>query len=357
MVGKRDFKKAKIFWGLIVVIILSFFIFYFNCSKNPTKYQPIPVYLYVSNTGSSAQKMIYVISTETDSFVDSIYLGPNIEPGELALSPDKTTLYVTATIIDTMDQTFTSTRYEVDTRTKAIKYIGPNSSTVISPDGKYLFGAVGRNFTIFDACTHQIVYQESTFFSAGCFDSRNFLVYGGTERKCRVFNYKNKTWVKTIDIFPNGAVISPDGEMLYFLELHPYYFFLDVYDLRKDSLVAKFGINSPGQLAIKPDGNTLYITDPGGGGGCISIEPPPTGKLGVFDMKTNTPLPSISLDPLGDSFDLKPSYIRITPDGKKAYLSLCLDRILVIDLVRNEPLKGIIYPGYRKELALFYIAL
>ena len=123
--------------------------------------------------------------------------------------------------------------------------------------------------------------------------------------------------------------------------------------------MVQLGINSIGQLAIKPDGSTVYMTDPGGGGGCIQIEPPPTGNLGVFDTKTNTTLPSINLDPLGDSIHpppLNPSMIRITQDGKKAYLSICHDRILVIDLISNEPLNAIIFPDYINA-AIYYIAL
>jgi len=77
------------------------------------------------------------------------------------------------------------------------------------------------------------------------------------------------------------------------------------------------------------------------------IEPMPTEKLGVFDTKTNTPLSSIDLSSLRDSLDpvpVKPFFIKITPDGKKAYLTVCSSRVLVIDLERNEPLKVIVVP-------------
>ena len=364
--------KGKIFSGLILIITISILVFYSNCTKNSTKfYYKRDHYLYTNGTGGSKpNQWIYVISTETDSVVDSICLGPYKWPGYMELSPDKKTLYVIVDLFDTITYSSTSTYYEIDTRTKAIKYTGPNSSTEISPDGRYLFGAAGRNFTIFDARTHQIVYQETTFFSTVCFERKGHLAYGSTDRlgEIRVFNYESKHWVRSFTIHLRDGriplirnyVLSPDGSTLYLLvtaDVYEYYFC--AYDLIKDSLLVQLGINSIGQLAIKPDGSTVYTTDPGGGGGCIVIEPPPTGKLGVFDTKTNTPLPSISLDVLGDSIHLpplNPFFIKITPDGQKAYLSICHERILVIDLIRNEPLKAIIFPDYRNA-AISYIAL
>jgi len=348
--------KSKNFLGLVLLSVLAIFIFYFNCTKKSTNfYYKRDYYLYVSNEAGYPESMIYVISTETDSLVDSISLGPYHVPGQLALSPDKRTLYATVVIWDSSGRHYTTTHYEIDTKTKAIKYIGPNSTPFVSPDGKYLFCS-GGEFCIIDAYTHQIIYEDSIYFYPECFDARNHLVYGGIEGGCRVFNYKNKTWVKSINIYPYESVLSPDGDRLYYLSGAGSKAYFGVYDLGGDSLVVEFEINSPGQLAITPDGESVYFTDPGGGGGCIQIEPPPTGKLGVFDTKTNTPLPSIDLSPPGDpSLKLGPYYIRITPDGKKAYLSICSNAILVIDLIRNEPLKIIMFPN--RNMSLFYIAL
>lgn len=362
--------RRKILPGIVLFTILSILVFYFNCTKNSTRYEPRKgPYLYASNTGSSAHKMIYIISTETDSVADSIYLGPYNWPGQLALSPDKRTLYVTVELYDTLNHTATLTHYEIDTRTKAMKYIGPNSSTIISPDGRYIFGAVGRNFTIFDAYTHQITFQDTILFSPVCFDRIAHLAYGATGRlgEIKIFNYESKRWVRFLNIrLWDGRIpalddytLSPSGNTLYLLARWLDYFYFCVFDLAQDSLLVQLGINSVGQLAVKPDGGAVYLTDPGGGGGCMRIDPAPTGKLGVFDTKTNTYLPSISLDVLADSIALSPLgpyYIRIDPDGKKAYLSICLDRILVIDLEREQPFKAIIFPDYR-NVALYFIAL
>lgn len=363
--------QRKIFWGASLLIILSIFIFYSNCTKNSTRYEfPRDNFLYASDMGDSPNPKIYVFSTQTDSLVDSISLGTDLYATDLGLSPDKRTLYTRCERV----LSDTSREYlgcEIDTRTKSLKYIGPNSFPIVSPDGKYLFGAVGNQFAIFDAHTHQIVYQDSTLFYPFCFDKKAHLAYGikGDPRGMHAFNYESMRWDRSIILlFSDGtplaggpAVLSPDGRILYFIGstiyLQPYFC---VYDLIKDSLLVQLAINSVGQLGISPNGGTAYITDPGGGpGACIFWEPPPSGFVGIFDTKTNTPLPSISLAPFADS--LHPGtqgafYIKITSDGKKAYLSYCADRIYVIDLLRNEPLKSVIVPS-SATVMLHFIAL
>jgi len=348
--------KRKILWGVILLITLSIFIFYFSCTKNSVRYEfRKDNYLYTSGGFSSdITKLIYVISTQTDSVVDSISLGPYNWPGYLALSPDKRTLYVLVNIFDTTSSSWSSIYYEIDTRTKATKYIGPNSSTVISPDGKYLFQYEGE-FRILDALTHQLIYAESTIFLPGCFDRTAPLAYGKVAGEMKVFNYETRRFVRSFSIrLRDGRIpglldyqLSPDGRTLYYLGRTTWEFYFCVFDLTQDSLLVQLQINSGGQLGIKPDGSAVYLTDPGGGGSCMVIEPMPTEKLGVFDTKTNTPLSSIDLSSLRDSLDpvpVKPFFIKITPDGKKAYLTVCSSRVLVIDLERNEPLKVIVVP-------------
>jgi len=49
MMGKKDFKRVKVFLGLIPFIILSLFIFYFNCSKKkPTQPDRVEELFYYS---------------------------------------------------------------------------------------------------------------------------------------------------------------------------------------------------------------------------------------------------------------------------------------------------------------------
>ena len=364
--------KPRILWGVVLLLILSIFIFYLNCTKSSTRYEPpIDNLLYASDMGDSPSKKIYVFSTLTDSLVDSISLGPDLYATALGLSPDRKTLYARCERV----LSDTSRQYlgcEIDTRTKSLKYVGPNSFPVVSPDGNYLFGELSNKFAIFDAHTHQIVYHDSTTaFYPFCFDRKAHLAYGinGDPRGMHAFNYESMRWDRSIMLlFSDGtplaggpAVLSPDSKILYFIGstiyLQPYFC---VYDLVHDSLLIQLAINSVGQLGLKPDGGAVYITDPGGmAGACIFWDPPPSGFLGVFDTKTNTSLSSISLAPFADS--LHPGtqgayYIKITSDGKKTYLSYCQERILVMDLVNNGALKSIIVPS-STAVMLHFIAL
>jgi hypothetical protein len=365
--------KNKILFVIILLIISSILIFFYNCTKKSTKYEfKGDYYLYDSDIGSSERKQIYVFSTQTDSLVDSIYLGPDLYATALGLSPDKRTLYARCERV----LSDTSREYlgcEIDTRTKTLNYIGPNSFPIISPDGEYLFGETKSGFAIFDAHTHTIVYQDSILFWPFCFDKKNLLAYGirlggkDTE-KIRIFNYKSMCWVDTFTIhlsdgrplWAGHATLSPDGNILYLLTTSAYLeCYFSVYDLRQDSLITNFSVNTTGQLAIKPDGSAVYITDPGYGPNCMWFgEAPPTGVLGVFDTRTNTLLPGISLDSLADSVvssPIGPYHIIITPDGKKAYLDVCGNRVLVIDLIRNQAVKSIIMPN--RNVKLHFIAL
>jgi DNA-binding beta-propeller fold protein YncE len=368
---KEVFMRRKIFFGIALLVILSVYIFYLNCTKNSTRYEPTTDnFLYASDMGDSPSKKIYVFSTLTDSLIDSISLGSNIYPNYLALSPDKRTLYATVELADTLGGSSTYLGCEIDTRTKTIKYLGPNTSPILSPDGRYLFGVLGKDFKIFDASTHEMVYQDTTpYYTPFCFNKNAHLAYGNCATdvtKIRVFDYELKRWIRIFSIrLGDGSIpgigrfiISPDGKTLYLRVRAPNYLdYFCVYDLTKDTLLVQLGLNTAnGDLGLKPDGSTVYLTDPGEGGSCLHFEPPPSGLLGVFDAKTNTLLPSIPLNVFTDSLGLPapgPDFIVITPDGRKAYLDVCGDWILVIDLTKNEPLKSIVVPNR----SLHFIAL
>lgn len=361
--------KCKIFWGVTLLIILSIFIFYSNCTKSPTRFYSSPIYLYAENTSGYPHYNIYVISTETDLVVDSITL--DASPLLFSVSPDKRTLYASLLAWDTAAHTTNVINCEIDTRTKRFKYIGPNTSTVVSPDGRYLFKGASQGslheFSIFDACTHRLVYAESIVFEPKCFDKKAPLLYGHTLNfDIKVFNYKLMRWVKTFyPHYPDGTKIltgdyalSPDSKKLYFLS-YANQFFIGVFDIQKDSLIATAFITNGGPLSMTPDGKYIYVTDPGGGGGCVSGELPPSGEISVYSTENNTVLPNIDTQAFRDTVyheSLPTIWMAITLDSKKGYVSTCRDRIVVLDLVINEAVKAIIWPSPR-NLNLYYIAL
>ena len=361
--------KSKILWGIILLIILFIFIFYSNCTKSPTRYQSRLLFLYAGDIGGYPPNNIYMISTETDAVVDSIPI--NGFPNYFSISPDKNTLYLSYGEWDTAAHTSTNIECEIDTRTKRFKYIGPNTSTVVSPDGLYLFKGAGQGslyeFRIFDAFTHQLVYAESISFEPKCFDKKAPLLYGYTLNfDIKVFNYKLMRWVKTFyPHYPDGTKIltgdfalSPDSKKLYFLS-YANQFFVGVFDIQKDSLIATAFITNGGPLSMTPDGKYIYVTDPGEGGGCVLTGLPPSGEISVYSTETNTVLPNIDTQAFRDTVYHEPLptiWMAITPDSKKGYVSTCRDRVVILDLVINEAVKAIIWPSPR-NLRLPYITL
>ncbi|HVP36086.1 MAG TPA: hypothetical protein VMT04_03730 [Terriglobales bacterium] len=361
--------KGKILWGIVLLIILSISIIYFNCTKSVTRYFPSSIFLYAGNTSGYPHYNIYVISTETDLVVDSITL--DASPILFSVSPNKRTLYADLLEWDTAAHTSNVINCEIDTRTKRFKYIGPNTSTVVSPDGRYLFKGAGQGslyeFHIFDAFTHQQVYSESISFQPDCFDRKTPLLYGHTLNfDIKVFNYKLMKWVKTFyPHYPDGTKIttgnialSPDSKKLYFLS-YANQFFIGVYDIQNDSLLTIAFITNGGPLNMTPDGRYIYVTDPGEGGGCGSTGLPPSGEISVYSTETNTALPNIDTQAFEDTVYHQPLptiWMAITPDSRKGYVSTCRDRIIVLDLIRNEAVNAIIWPSPR-NLSLFYIAL
>ncbi len=274
-------------------------------------------------------------------------------PG-LGVSPDGKKLYLINGVIDT--------------RAKSI--INGAITGVPTPDGKYLI-VNGPPFRIYDATTNQLVFSSDSIglkvSAVGSpFAPRHSLVFGGLEgRRICMFDYKNFKLVKVIDPSQIGGysvpvvdlVVTHDAEKLYYTSAVTYNLFTGI-DLERDTVVALHLINSISFLGIRPDNRYVYLTDPGG----YLIEPLPTEKIGVYSPPLEMPLQSIDLDsltilpsktlPCGSAI-VTTDQIALSPDGKKAYVSVFDDCvILVIDTQRNELIRVIKIPKFIGSLAI-----
>lgn len=342
--------KLVLLSGLLFIFLFSY------CKKKPTEPPPGPksYMLYALNQNEGC---VYVIDTSADTLVDTICIGnPPYGNMLLGISPDGSILY----IYSSEHHAF----YEIDTKTKEIKYKGSNSSVYISPDGKYLFtsgcGPSGKGIGIIDACTHQVVYSDSAHkigpFSL-VFDKNAPLVYGAIRTgEVGVFNHQTFTWERTFEIALSeydgvkpkfsALILSPDGKTLYFTGSFSFYGVFGVYDITGDSLKFEYSVLLDylhslfrvAHVATSVDGRYVYITDPGG----YYLWPPhPYGEIWVFDTQANDFVSPISTDTIKTEYkDYEGPFstcdIVVSPDGKKAYVSDWVCIVFVIDLQQNK---------------------
>ncbi len=335
-----------------LLIFTLFLLWGVNCSKNPVSPGPSKgPYLYALTPQSlDGYARIYYIDTSLDSLVDSLLL-PYVNPLGLGVSPRGDRIYLTVRDSSPFDIPY---NLEINPYTKQIVYQGQNSG-IPTPDGKYLLGFTypNKELTVYDARFHMEIFQSDTAFEdiSITFDETRSLVYGALDDtkfgmgKIWVFNYRALRWERVIDLVDAGGfptlifdiVVSPKLQKLYFStpSYNPYFCVLD---LRKDKIVQCLSINSGAYLALTKDNRFVYLTDPGG----YFIPPDPTGYIGIYSTFDEAPVsPSIDTWPFCPTFcracPLLTDKIKISPDGKKAYVSVFSNCImLVIDIPSNS---------------------
>lgn len=334
-----------------------------NCTKptGPVSFRG-PIVYAVTDQYPDNNSRVFYIDTATDSVVDSLLIP--YQCYSMGVSSDGSTLYIGVSGLPFNGM-------EIDTKTKAIKYFGPNTGVPI-PNERLLVNPWTSDF--FDAFTHELVYKADSlttpltgFLNIGRrFDTKRKLLYGplpNTPHKIGVFDYRRFRLVKVIDVvalgarkLPTGnAVVTFDGDKYYYSVplFAPYEYFVGI-DLRNNRLVAEHIVIGGGLLDITPLNNNIYMTDPGG----YLIPPSPTGLVQIYSPiweRFLTPI-DITKEPNPcDSIVLLRSTdrIAISPDGRKAYLSMWGEgSIMVIDIPSNSVKKVLCHFGFINSLAV-----
>jgi YVTN family beta-propeller protein len=130
------------------------------------------------------------------------------------------------------------------------------------------------------------------------------------------------TFGKTPDVLPSGIAISPDGSRAYVTDVIGGHIW--VTDTANNSIAGTITLagSSLRDVAVSPDGKTLYVLDEKKGIPFNSVD------VEVIDTQTNTVTTSIGL---GDV----PTTIAMTPDGSHAYVPLANGELSVIDTKKN----------------------
>lgn len=333
--------KRQIFLLIFVLIAL------YNCNKTPTG--PVigssPIVYAVTDQYPDGNSRIFYIDTDSDSVLDSILIPYQIYG--MGISQNGYTLY-----IGIVGLPFNG--LEIDTRTKAITYFGPNTGIPV-PYEQLLVNPITSDF--FEASTHQLFYKADSLtpwygppVGGRHFDTKRKLFYGplrNSPQKIGVFDYRSFRLVRIIDVVELGAaalgtgnaVVTYDGDKYYYSGFDGYYGYLAGIDLRKNKIVAEYIVNGIGWLGITSLNQDIYRTD---AGHYMIFEPPASGLVQIYSPLlegfktpidiTKKPNPCDSIVSLG-----RTDRIVISPDGKKAYLSMYSQfSIMVIDVPTNS---------------------
>lgn len=311
--------------------------------------KPPGYYLFVGNW---AWDEIYIVDTDSNFVVDTMY-GFKINICEIVVTLNGRKMYVTTQ----GDSRYPfSAVYVADLNRRSVRqildkvadiYLAPNGTVFVITSYRY-YGV--SQIGIIDAIRDRIIFfdtlniQDTNLgydYQNVAFDVNRNLLYGiNREHQLFAYNYVQK---KVVRIYKNAygfyflqMLTSHDGKYLY-VAGGP------VFDLEHDSVIAYVGKNYLGSLALSPDGEYLYITDPGK---YLNLEILPTGKVYIYQIKTYSYIGEIDVIKASDEY--KTSYatdhISLMPDGKTAYVTNWSNALFVMDLQNREVKKVIKFP-------------
>lgn len=255
--------------------------------------------------------------------------------------------------------------YSVDLNTNSInKIIDRACDIYLSPDGTpFIIASTPydsiRHIGIIDTVTDEITILDSfdildTGFNNQllAFDPNDKIFYTWLNTlQIFAYNYDEKRIIRnyTSATFPLlNFIISKDGNYLYFANG-------PVIDVRCDSIVGNITGNSAttlGKLALSPDGEKLYLTDPGKP---FSLDVLASGEVKIFDTNTHTCTGSINVNNASGKNNTMTTEIVINQNGTKAYISGDYTDIFVVDLKSNKVIDVIQFDesiGWISPLAL-----
>lgn len=311
--------------------------------------------LYVGRWGGN---QVYVMDTDSNVVVDTL-LGFNNYVWDLAVTKSGEKLYVSTR---EGPRNTPGKVYSVKLRTRQVSLIwsGIASDVFVAPNGEIIIisyeprpeGALegpaylGTIDTLSDAITFidTLDIRDTGYnYQTVVFDRNRPLLYAvNNSIQLFAYDYEKREVVRVYDNLYGPKlrmVISHDGKLLY-VAGGP------VFDLECAVVVGWVGINHFSSLALSPDGEYLYITDPGG---YLRLEPVPSGKVFIFQTSTNSYVGEIDTRP-AMGYVTYTDRIVIMPDGKTAYVSNWLNDVFVLDLQRRVVKELISFPVHSGQL-------
>lgn len=257
--------------------------------------------VYLSMDGTEAG--LWILNANTLELIDSMITAPGV-PWTIEFSPDNNTWY--SCWGRSADYSIYSCNLQPLTIKNRVQLLYAKSSLVKSYDEKYLIAYGYKGIDIFDRVSLSLTHQDtSSIFDSysglsysqigkgvyfGLVENREFVGFGiysldsmKVTETIRLFNSVNYPGLSDVDF-----VITQDGTFL-FLSAWNWRGFggfgsFFIIDLAQKRIINEFQVGAFSQLAISPDGQSIYISDPGG----YLFNLPSSGKVWRYDVKSSS---------------------------------------------------------------------
>ena len=346
-------KYAKIFWSVLVVVLALVAAVYVGSYGNhatPVPATPISLASFDANTTSGHAPLDVQFTTLSKN---ATLVNWDFGDGNTSIEKNPKHTY------------FTPGRYIVNL-TASNGNITNSTLTTISVSAEPFAYILGDTVSVVDIATDKVVGTIDVPFNpevvavtpdgSKIYMAKQGNISAGHDSDISVIDTATNTITANVFVgsYPWGIAVTPDGTKVYLTisndYSNPFPNTVSVIDTATDTVVSKVNVGSqPCDVAVTPDGKKAYVTDW-------------NNTVSVIDTATNTITDTLNIDSAPDENLFK---IKISPDGKKAYLiNDCGDTVSIIDTTTNtitatvtagRSLSGVITPDGTKVYVASYL--
>jgi YVTN family beta-propeller protein len=253
-----------------------------------------PARIYVSN---QIDNTVSVIDGATHKTVATVGVG--VSPAQMALSPDRKSLYIANTGSNTVS--VLNTKTDTIGRTIALPPRSRPIDVAVNPDGRYLYAADGgsNRVSVVDTRAKRVVKSvrvgTQPLSVAVAPDGRTVYAANSGSGDVSVIDAMTNRVVRSIPTgrFPSGVAITPDGAFLYVTNQLSG---VTVVNAGNGSVAATLRAPSPFSVAMSPTGDRAYVAGLG------------PGTVTAIDTATHRVSSTVSVGPYGtDPFTVRAS--------------------------------------------------
>ncbi|MFA4906986.1 MAG: carboxypeptidase regulatory-like domain-containing protein [archaeon] len=210
------------------------------------------LYLYVGTAGGND---LFVVDVDFMQKVDSLYFAPGHMQG-LYITPGGTKLYITQGWPD-------SAVYYLDTKSRTYHPTSLfNGFIRFSESEEGFFFRYGGGIFNLDTLTDRVTQIDTvTLGEIIAFDKKSPIIYYISNDHLYSYDYYQKKITDSLSLPPAwNKAMTPDNSELYFTTPNGY---LGVINIQSDAVEYITYANPNGEIAVTPDGQYVFVTDPG----------------------------------------------------------------------------------------------